>query len=198
MKNLKMIKNLAAASALVLTAGFVHAQAVPVTGTFTVSDCSPSNGAVTGSINIDQDYSTPSASLAYLFNITITTTGYTCGGRTYGAGSWTTSLHSVDDTFPGGINAIAPTGLPEWTDPTVEHPNGTWGVVYLWGDHSEDSNAGAAFSGTFSGSANSADWDALAFNALVDGATFDPLALGLTTYEYESSAYWVTEYTLAP
>lgn len=194
MNNLDTIKNLVAASALVLMAGFAHAQAVPVTGTFRVSDCTPSNNAVTGSIDIDQTGS----SLAYLYNVTIATSGYTCGGRSYGWGFWTTSLYSVDHLFPGSINAVAPAGLPEWTDPTVEYPNGTWGVIYLWGDHSDDSNAAGAFSGSFSGSANDPDWDAAALSVTVDGVTYAPIDITLITWEYDLPAYWVTEYTLIP
>jgi len=190
MKNLKMIKNLAAASALVLTAGFVHAQAVSVDGNFGVSDCTPSNDYVTGSINIDQDATTPSPTLAYLFNVTITTTGYTCGSKTYSAGSWTTAL---------GAGGIAPAGLPEWTDPTTENPNGTWSVIYLWGDHTTDSNAAGSFSGSLTGIGNDPDWDAAALAVTVDGVNYSPISISLTTWEYTSSSTnFETTYTLAP
>jgi len=195
MTTLKTIKNIAAASALILSAGMVHAQAVSVSGTMQTGSCS--SGAVTGSINIDQDVN--SSSLAYLFAMSATTSGYTCGTE-YTAGTWTnTALHSVTDTFPDGIDAIPPYDLPVYGDPTTEHPDGTWTVVYKWGTASADSNGASSFSGTHTGASNNAGWDTAELTVAVDASTYAPISIVLKTHEHSSAvAYVETQFNLHP
>jgi len=163
MKIPSTIKSFCAVSVLALAANAVHAQPVAVSGVFSALPPWSCSGTATGTINIDQDFVTPSPSLGYLFNVTINTpaAGFSCTNgvttRVFGNGTWTTTLHSEDANFPApaGIDAIAPFDIQALGSGYI--------VSYAWGSQSADSNAAASsFTGTYSGDTNNPRWDSAA------------------------------------
>jgi len=218
----KSLKTLLATSALLLTAGAVYAQPVNMHGNFTMTThlpgltipwtcpcwtfpppppcCWPID--TSSFITVDQDYSTPSPSLAYLFGVQIVlpSGGFSAsdGTRsvTFGTltqGSWTTSLHSEDDNFPApdGIDAIAPSSL--------EGDLSTgFTVTYDWGDAScATTDTAGSYSGSYSGSFSNADWDSAQLIVVIDN-TFAPQSITLKARECISGGYVESVYTLAP
>lgn len=182
MNPLKTIKQIAGTSVLVLSANLACAQWIPLTGDISRPGCS--SASASGNINIDRNYTDPSPTLGYLFAINISTAGYSsCDGRYY-AGTWTnTAFYTVDETWPMGIEALPPSELPLWNDPTEEHPNGTWSVVYRWGDPFPDSSAASSFSGIYTGGFNNPGWDQVELTVELDAGDFTFITALLRAHE---------------
>jgi len=212
MKTLKPLKALLATSALILTAGAVYAQPVHFSGTFSTTtydsgthawSCSPTGSspsiATDSIVTVDQDYSTPSDSLSYLFGVQIVlpSGGYSCSDGTNSTvlgttaqGSWTTDLHSVDENFTNGIDAIAPTSV-------VGDLSTGFTVTYDWGDATcTTTDTAGDFAGSHSGTVSNPDWDWAQLIVVID-ETFAPQTVTLKTREC-LSGYADTVYVLTP
>jgi len=210
MKTIKPLKALFATTALLLTAGAVYAQPATVSGTFAMTThngttatawtCGSNSIDPSSFISVDQNYTDPSLSLAYLFGVQIQLPAgpISCsdgshsevlGNATQG-GSWLTSLYSVDDKFPGGIEAIAPVSMDG------DLTNG-FTVTYRWGDSScGTADAAGPYFGSHSGTVSNPSWDWAQLVVVVDAA-FVPQSISLTTREcLGSGVYADTVYTL--